>query len=198
MLDWKYFREFVVHPTVIGSVAPCSRRLAREMMREVDWAQTDIVVEYGPGTGTFTERILALLKPGARVLAVEMNSRMASVFRRRFPDVAVAEDSVGHLPNLLTEWGASRVDCIISGLPWTCFGPGLQRRLLDVTSQALRNGGHFATVGYLPGLALPRGDALGSNYALVFQKFVSRVSYGEIYRRPLFISAASEGYLPRE
>ena len=41
---------------MVGSVIPSSRVLIEKMLEPVDWANTRVFVEYGPGVGTFTPR----------------------------------------------------------------------------------------------------------------------------------------------
>ena len=39
---------------MVGSIIPSSRVLIDKMLDPVDWANTKLFVEYGPGVGTFT------------------------------------------------------------------------------------------------------------------------------------------------
>src|SRR3954467_1365757 len=94
-------REFLRHPTRTGAVAPSSRRLAAAMVAGIGVERADHVVELGPGTGVFTEALLARLKPGARLTAIELNPRLADDLARRFTGVEVvigsAEDLTRHV-----------------------------------------------------------------------------------------------------
>jgi phospholipid N-methyltransferase len=153
----RFLTEFLRDPTGIGAILPSSSRLAEEITSDVGLETARVVVEYGPGTGAFTQSILERLAPGAVFFAIERNARMARVLRERFPSVTVYEDSVACLGRILRELGVERVDCIISGLPWASFSDALQDQLLDATLAALRPGGRFATFAYLQGLVLPGG-----------------------------------------
>jgi hypothetical protein len=53
---WQFLRGFIKNPVMVGSVIPSSRVLIEKMLRPVDWANTKVFVEYGPGVGTFTRR----------------------------------------------------------------------------------------------------------------------------------------------
>ena len=48
-----FFRQFLKHPGMIGSVIPSSRALVDAVLEPVDWERTRLFVEYGPGVGTF-------------------------------------------------------------------------------------------------------------------------------------------------
>ncbi|MBN1512081.1 MAG: ribosomal RNA adenine dimethylase domain-containing protein [Phycisphaerae bacterium] len=121
--------------------------------------EANVVVEYGPGTGVFTSRILARLKPGAAFIAIELDRVLCQSLRRRFPEAAIYCDSAVNVMTWLRRHGLSAADCIVSGLPWAAFGPELQQSLMDSTLEALAPGGRFVTFAYLQGLALPSGRA---------------------------------------
>ena len=118
-------------------------------------ASDQVVVEYGPGTGAFTEQILLRKAPEAVVLAIEVHAEFAAQIRQRFPTVRLVLESVEKLPAILEAQGIDAVDCIVSGLPWAVFTDELQDRILEVTCSALAPGGRFATFAYIHGLLLP-------------------------------------------
>ena len=65
---WQFLRGFFKHPKMVGSIIPSSRILIERMLGPVDWENTRLFVEYGPGVGTFTRPILDLLGPDAKLL----------------------------------------------------------------------------------------------------------------------------------
>lgn len=157
-----FFREFLKKPTTIGALAPSSGHLAEEMVTEIGMAQARVIVEYGAGTGPFTELILKRKPAGAHFLSIEQSPKLAAILRTRFPEMDLHEGSVEDLPQLLKERGLAEVDCIVSGLPWASFSPSLQDRLLSVTTECLSSDGSFTTFAYLQGLLLPSGQGFRS------------------------------------
>lgn len=77
----------LTRPTLVGALAPSSRRLARAMAREA--AAATAVIELGAGTGAVTVA-LRDAAPGRPLLAVELQADLAGGLQRRFPDVQVA------------------------------------------------------------------------------------------------------------
>ena len=61
---WQFLRGFLKNPVMVGSVIPSSRVLIEKMLEPVDWANTRVFVEYGPGVGTFTRPLLDKLGSG--------------------------------------------------------------------------------------------------------------------------------------
>ena len=53
-----FLAEYLKHPFTIGAVAPSSKYLAKKMLRNVTFNQARVIIEYGPGTGVFTEEII--------------------------------------------------------------------------------------------------------------------------------------------
>ncbi len=150
-----FLGEFLRWPTTVGAVAPSSSYLAEEILRGIGLPEASVIVEYGPGTGVFTQKILATKSGGARLIAVEKNPKFAAHIRYRFPTVELLEGSVADLPACFARLGVGHADCVVSGLPWASFSGWEQERLLKATAAVLRPGGHFVTFAYIHGLLLP-------------------------------------------
>jgi phosphatidylethanolamine/phosphatidyl-N-methylethanolamine N-methyltransferase len=154
-----FIKEFVSQPLVIGAVAPSSRFLARKMLEGAPLKAAGAVVEYGPGTGAFTDHILRGLSAECRYLAIELNPAMARLWRDRHPGRTLYRNSVANVERLCRREGieAGGVDLIFSGLPWASFPDELQEQVLEATLRVLRPGGQLITFGYRVGTWLPKG-----------------------------------------
>jgi len=140
-----FARNFVKHPRMLGSVIPSSRYLIRQVLRHVDWARSDLIVEYGPGVGTFTREILARLKPQGRLVVIETNQEFVRHLRAtvKDPRLDVVEGSAAEVEQILARLRLGRADYIISGIPFSTLPATLRRDILDSTKRALRPGGEF-------------------------------------------------------
>ena len=137
------------------------------MVDDLGLETAEAVLEYGPGTGAFTPHILRELRSGARFAAIELNPEFAQVFKSRFPQVALFEDSVANARTICDSAEIESVDCIVCGLPWAAFSESLQVKFLDEMMRVLKPGGRFVTFAYVHGLPLPaarRFAALLPNY----------------------------------
>lgn len=150
-----FIQQYLQHPQHVGAVAPSSKFLAREMVEWIDWPSVRSVVEYGPGTGSFTGHILESARPDCRYLGIEFNPVLAKVFRSRFPNLTVVEDSVSNVRRICRQQGFDGVDCIVSGLPWASLPLATQLEYLEATRSVLGKDGQFVTFAYLQGLILP-------------------------------------------
>ncbi len=157
MRNAEFLKNFVLHPNQTGAVAPSSSYLAELITDSADLAQAQVVIEFGPGTGVFTEKIVQKLPEDATFLAIEANRDFARATRERCPGVTVVEDSATKPHKHLEEMGATQCDRIICGLPWASFGENLQDQILASIRSVLAPGGLFLTFAYVHGVILPAG-----------------------------------------
>jgi len=153
----QFLRQFMHNPARTGAIAPSSAALADLITARADLTQASVVVEFGPGTGVFTEKILPQLHEEALFFALELNADFVAATQARCPEALVYHDSATQAHTYLETHGHTHCDCIISGLPWAAFGEELQNDLLDTIDEVLRPGGRFLTFAYLQGLVLPSG-----------------------------------------
>src|SRR5262245_8420533 len=65
--------NFLKHPNMVGWVLPSSPFLVDEVLKRVDWERAKVIVEYGPGVGAFTTKVLQRMRPDATLIALEVN-----------------------------------------------------------------------------------------------------------------------------
>ncbi|SEL80929.1 class I SAM-dependent methyltransferase [Nonomuraea pusilla] len=181
-----FLGQFLRAPTVIGAVAPSSRRLAAAVCAPVPERGEPIVVELGPGTGPFTAEIQDRLGGRGHHLAVEVNDKLAELLAKRFPAVDVAHADATGLGELLAARGLSQADVVVSGLPWAAFPQGLQHRLMDAVTSSMSPGGAFTTFSYIH--AIPLAPARRFR-ALLTERFEEVVTGRTVWRNapPAFV-----------
>ena len=164
-----FLKNFVRHPSQVGAIAPSSPALVRAMVESFDWHSARHVVEYGSGTGVFTEAVLQSLGPEARFFAVERSAELAAATRARCPGTTVYEQSVTEVAALCRREQMAQVDAIVCGLPWASFSESLQDEIMQAMMTVLRPGGQFATFAYWQGLALPAGRRFARRLSETFR-----------------------------
>jgi len=153
----RFLLEYLKMPSVVGAIAPSSKSLARRMVEWLDLENARVVVEYGPGTGAFTQAILDRKARQCRYLGIEVNTVLGVMFRKRFSELKLYEASVADVKRICDAEGITEIDCIVSGLPWASFSTASQKAYLDAMMSVLRRNGQFVTFAYLQGLMLPAG-----------------------------------------
>jgi phospholipid N-methyltransferase len=149
---WMFFRGFIKHPVMVGSVIPSSRMLIDKMLGQVDWQNTKLFVEYGPGVGTFTQHILERLAPDATLLTIDTNSDFTEYLNGKFTDsrLVAVTGSAANVRKIMAEYGFSEADYILSGLPFSTLPQGVGRSIAEATAEALRPGGAFLVYQFSP------------------------------------------------
>lgn len=157
---------------MLGSVVPSSSFLVNDMMRQVDWERARVLVEYGPGVGTFTREILKRMRPDAVLVAIELNTEFVEYLRDRVrdPRFRVVHGSAARVRGILAEQSLAPADYIISSLPYRNMPDALRREILEESRMALRPEGSLLLYQYTRTL-LPYLESSFSSVTLNFQLF---------------------------
>jgi phospholipid N-methyltransferase len=169
-----FLGKFLRNPRHVGSVAPSSAALGREMARAVPRDAGSIVVELGPGTGALTSHVLAALTPGARFLVVEIDREFCERLRARWPNLDCECGSAAELPAMVAARHWPGVDHVLSGLPFASLPTAVSRAILDAIETSLRPGGTFTTFQYVHAYATPPAARFRADMARRFGPLVSR------------------------
>jgi phospholipid N-methyltransferase len=147
-----FFREFLRHPVMVGSIIPSSGKLIRNMLSRTDWANTKLFVEYGPGVGTFCQAILDRMAPDATLLTIDTNREFSDYLSNRFvdPRFVSVHGSAADVRQIITDNGHEHADYILSGLPFSTLPPGIGPKIAAETAAALRPGGAFLVYQFNP------------------------------------------------
>ena len=156
--------NFLRHPHMLGSIIPSSPFLVKQVLAPVDWQRADVIVEYGPGVGTFTGEILRRMRSDAQLVAIETNRDFVRFLQRSLPDkrLQVVHDSAAEVQRILGRLGLPAARYIISGIPLGSMSEPLRADIVAKSRAALEPGGAFLvyqfTARVLPALRRTFGD----------------------------------------
>jgi len=155
---------------MLGSVVPSSSFLVNDMMKQVDWDRARILVEYGPGVGTFTSEILKRMRPDAVLIAIELNTDFVDYLSEqvRDPRLRIVHGSAARVRGILAEQNLAAADYIISSLPYRNMSDALRREILEESRMALKAEGSMLLFQYTRTL-LPYLESSFSSVKLNFQ-----------------------------
>lgn len=147
-----FFKGFLKHPVMVGSIIPSSDVLIRKMLGRVDWANTKVFVEYGPGVGTFCRPILKKLPHDAKLIAIDTNPDFIEYLAEEIPDPRFVPvlGSAADVRRIVAEQGAEHADYVLSGLPFSTLPAGIGPQIAAETQAALRPGGAFLVYQFSP------------------------------------------------
>lgn len=129
---------------VVGALMVTSRYAVDRVMGELAVGDK-YIVEYGPGDGVITKRILSRLPSDGRIVGIELNRD----FRPELDEISDARltilyDDVAVVSSKLKNLGFfPHIDVVISGIPFSLMNSALRREIIRHTQQALRPGGKF-------------------------------------------------------
>jgi phosphatidylethanolamine/phosphatidyl-N-methylethanolamine N-methyltransferase len=145
---WLFLQSALRSPLQTGAIVPSSRTLARAMVDMAQIREGHVVAELGAGTGSFTREIVER-HPSSPVFAFEACPRLGADLARRFTSARVVAAKVEQLPELASSLGLTRIDRIVSGLPWALWPEPRQAMVLDALIPFLSADVRFVTFHYL-------------------------------------------------
>ena len=149
---WQFLRGFLKNPVMVGSVIPSSKTLIDKMLDPVDWDQTRLFVEYGPGVGTFTRPILDRLGPDARLIAIDTSAEFIDFLKSDIDDARLiaVRGSAADVEKIVAAHGFDYADYVLSGLPFSTLPPGIGDSIGAATARVIRSGGAFMVYQFSP------------------------------------------------
>ncbi len=147
-----FFRGFLKHPVMVGSIIPSSDKLIGKMLGPVDWANCKLFVEYGPGVGTFCRPILDRMATDAKLIVIDTNPDFIRYLRHTITDprFAAVSGSAADVEQIVRDHGHDAADYVLSGLPFSTLPPGVGPAIAAATHAVLRPGGAFLVYQFSP------------------------------------------------
>jgi phospholipid N-methyltransferase len=141
---------------MVGWMLPSSPFVVDGVLKQVDWEKARVIVEYGPGVGTFTTKLLKRMRPDATLIALEINPDFFKFLGKslRDPRFHLVQESAADIDAVLSRLGISHVDYVISGIPFKTLPHALRDTIVQKTHDVLNPTGSFL-VYQLSKVALP-------------------------------------------
>lgn len=147
----QFLLEYIKHPSKIGAVAPSSRYLAKKMVETVRFYECGCIIEYGPGTGVFTEEIVLRKKEDTILLVIEQNKHFYEILKERYSNkknVRIIHGDASDILQYMKSHEIPQADYIISGLPFTSLPSHVSKKIFYATKKAIGAQGKFITFQY--------------------------------------------------
>lgn len=140
-----FFREFLQRPKEVAYLFPSSPALERRIARVCDLSEAKVVIELGPGTGGTTRALLRQMAPDAKLMAIEINPRLADQVRENIEDprLTVHTGDASKIGEALAEHGFDAPDVVVSGIPFSCMPVEIGEAIQKSIHQNLSPEGRF-------------------------------------------------------
>lgn len=142
-----FFRGFLEHPRMVGSIIPSSGVTINKMLARVDWPNCKLFVEYGPGVGTFCQPVLDRLPRDGTLLVIDTNPLFIDYLRKTITDSRfhAVLGSAADVEDIVKSIGHEQADYVLSGLPFSTLPEGVAPAIAAATYRVVRTGGAFLT-----------------------------------------------------
>ncbi len=160
---WEHLKDgllflwrFIKSPGSIGAVLPSSDRLAKAIVRQIPNTPSDqkrYILEVGPGTGVFSEKILKRMNPNDELHLVEFDHDFCEELRSKFahiPNIKIYEGSIADF-NPQTDFKMppdKKYNFVVSGLPFNAFEKPFVEQVLNKYVNLTEEGGHISYFEY--------------------------------------------------
>jgi phospholipid N-methyltransferase len=145
----KFFLEGLKDLQTVGTVARTSSFVAKQMIRQIDFAKADCIVEFGAGDGVITREILLKMKPDALLLSFEVNPSFCAILNQiQDPRLIVVNDSAEKVETYLREYGRTQADHVVSAIPFAAIPEAVGKTIVDEAKNVLKTGGLYVQIHY--------------------------------------------------
>jgi len=129
----------------VASITPTSPFGVKRVCKKIDFSTARLIVEYGPGTGVFSDFLLKNMHPSAHLVLIERNPGMFKCLKKTFTDkrVHLYNDSAENVGDLVNGQWNHKPDYVISGIPFSYIPDDVRRDIVRQTHQVLGDKGKF-------------------------------------------------------
>jgi len=140
-----YIKNFIKDKDV-AAITPSSKFLVERVCRWIDFSSPSRIVEYGPGTGVFSEYILENMGPDSSLLLIESNDNFVRQLREMTEGDARATvvcDRAENVRDIMDTVNMDAADYVLSGIPFSFLDDDTRQDLLERTRSVLQEEGKF-------------------------------------------------------
>ena len=143
-----FFRSMFRNYRTVGAISPSSRFLYKKMISPMDLAHDIHIVEFGAGSGTFTDALLKKITSGSSLSIFEIDPLFIKKLQLKYKnDKRVVVYSVG-AEESTKFFGAGSIDYILSSLPFGLMDEVVVLRILESAKHILKSSGKFIQFQY--------------------------------------------------
>jgi phospholipid N-methyltransferase len=140
--------QFIKKWRQVGAIMPSSIFLVEDMLEEVDWNSTRLVVELGAGSGSFTKEILKKMHPDSKLFVFEIDKvfikKLSKIEDKR---MILVPDSATNISKYLN---GEKAGAIISGIPLSNLDKKIKSEIIKDSIKNLSKDGVFLQFQYFP------------------------------------------------
>jgi phospholipid N-methyltransferase len=142
-------KEFIKDKKV-GAAFSTTKHVIKKMLGNIDFDKANLLVEFGPGKGVITTHLLERMHKDSVLFVFETNEmfikELLNIRDERL--VIINEDAEYARTIIKNRYKISKVDYVISTIPFTFFDRRKRKRVITKTYNLLNENGKFVTCQY--------------------------------------------------
>src|SRR5437660_2095779 len=79
-----FFKRFLQRPFQVASIIPSSKALVERVASKIDFSQSRVIAEYGPGEGVHSREIARRMSTDSHLLLFELDGAFSRDLKRQF------------------------------------------------------------------------------------------------------------------
>jgi len=145
-----FFKTYLEQKRQVGSWVPSWPLLVNNMCRKIDFKNADVIIEYGPGNGVFTKKLLKKANPNTKIFCFELNEDFYNILKNKFndPRLILLNQGAETLKEVLKQYNIEKVDAVLSSLPLSFIPNEIKNKILDNSYSVLKKDGVFLQYQY--------------------------------------------------
>jgi phospholipid N-methyltransferase len=147
----RFLVRFILRAKTVGSIIPSSHFLAREIVRQIPkhslGAPKRYILEIGPGTGVFTDKIIKRLGPEDELDLVEFDASFCELLREKYKHLKNVH--VYHMSILDYQERLGEYTHIVSALPLNSFTPDFVHKYFPHIQRLSKPGTTLSSFEYI-------------------------------------------------
>jgi len=133
----------------VGTLFPTSKFVSKQMVKNIDFNKSKIIVEIGAGTGAITKTILKNMSPDSKLFCFEINKNFFNTLNQLKDNRLITiNDSAEELNTYLEKYDVIKVDYIVSSIPLTTLNKSTVEYILESVVQVINSYGVFIQLQY--------------------------------------------------
>lgn len=144
-----FFSQSLKNIKTVGSVTRSSPYLCKEIIKQIEWTDHQVILELGAGDGVITKFILKKMSDTSTLIALEINPVFCQdLLAIKDPRLIVIQKDAMHLDEILKELNIDQLDHVISAIPFVILPEEDALYIIRAGFNHLKEGGRFLQVHY--------------------------------------------------
>ncbi len=146
-----FFREAISSFRTTGTIRPSSKFLIRNCLKDLDFENAKLILEFGAGNGCITESLLERMDEDCILVSFEINDKFFKHCERKFSQdkrLHLVQKSALDFIETIDNISEIQPDIIISSLPLSLLGDEQTSYLLGMVKDHLNSNGCFVQYQY--------------------------------------------------